>query len=77
MAAPTSTSGTNSVTALHHYRGLHFEPALGSRAGCPLTLGGSAHARTEGDPRRFVGLEVNHRGHRRFGVAAEDLSSAA
>ena len=53
------------------------EPALSSRAGCPLTLGGCAHARTEGDPRRFVGLEVNHRGRRRFGVAAEGLSSAA
>ena len=54
-----------------------ISPALGLRAGCPLTLGRCAHSRTEGDPRRFVGLEVNHRDRRRFGVAAEGLSSAA
>ena len=42
------------------------QPAPVSEAGCPLTLERACTPLPKGDPWRFTGLGVNHRGRRSF-----------
>lgn len=68
VAAPTSTTGTNSATALHHYRGLNFEGMAP-----PSELLGSAIA-TLDELRRCI-LAVDRRWRLDAIVALDDYLS--